>query len=240
LEKDMTDLVSYAFADGVATLTMDDGKANAMGPAMQEALNTALDQAEADRAIVVLTGRPGVFSGGFDLSVFKAGDARVTFQMLTGGAQLAQRVLSYPHPVIASCSGHAVAMGLFLLQCADVRIGLKAGATFQANEVLIGMTLPYFALETIRQRVAAPHQHLVGLASAYAGEDAVRAGLLDEAVASEALSAAVQAQVERLKKAHPAAFTATKQRLRATVLEALPAAIEKDISDWKRLGAAKA
>ena len=97
----MTDLVSYAFADGVATLTMDDGKANAMGPAMQASLNAALDRAEADKAIVVLTGRAGVFSGGFDLGVFKAGDAAVTFQMLTGGAQLAQRLLAYPHPVVA-------------------------------------------------------------------------------------------------------------------------------------------
>jgi enoyl-CoA hydratase len=237
---EMTELVSYAFADGVATLTMDDGKANAMGPAMQAALNAAFDRAEGDKAIVVLTGRAGVFSGGFDLGVFKAGDPKVTFQMLTGGAQLAQRVLSYPHPVIAACSGHAVAMGLFLLQCADVRIGLKAGATFQANEVLIGMTLPHFALETIRERVTTPHQHLVGTASPYAGEDAVRAGLLDEAVAPEALAGAVQAHVERLKKAHPASFTATKQRLRAPVMAAMPAAVEKDIADWKRLGTAQA
>jgi len=236
----MTDLVSYAFADGVARLTMDDGKANAMGPAMQAALNAALDRAEADKAIVVLTGRPGVFSGGFDLSVFKAGDPQVTFQMLTGGAQLAKRVLSYPHPVIAACSGHAMAMGLFLLQCADVRIGLNAGATFQANEVLIGMTLPYFALEALRERVATPHLHLVGTGLAYSGATVVQAGLLDEAVAPEALAAAVQAQVDRLKKAHPASFTATKQRLRAGVLGALPAAIEKDKADWMRLGAAKA
>jgi enoyl-CoA hydratase len=236
----MTDLVSYAFADGVATLTMDDGKANAMNPAMQADLNAALDRAEADKAIVVLTGRPGVFSGGFDLSVFKAGDPAETFKMLTGGAQLAQRVLSYPHPVIAACSGHAVAMGLFLLQCADVRIGLKEGATFQANEILIGMTLPYFALETCRERVSTPHLHLVGTASPYAGMDAVRAGLLDEAVAPELLTTAVQAHVERLKKAHPASFTATKKRLRAGVLAAMPPAIEKDIVDWKRLGAAKA
>jgi enoyl-CoA hydratase len=233
----MSDLVSYTFADGVATLTMDDGKANAMGPTMQVALNAALDRAEADKAIVVLTGRAGVFSGGFDLSVFKAGDAAVTFQMLTGGAQLAQRLLAYPHPVVAACSGHAVAMGLFLLQCADVRVGLKAGATFQANEVLIGMTLPHFALETIRERVATPHQHLVGTALPYNGEQAVLAGLLDEAVASDALAAAAQAHVDRLKKAHPASFTATKQRLRAQVLAALPGAIEKDIVDWKRLGA---
>lgn len=236
----MIDLVSYAFADGVATLTMDDGKANAMGPAMQAALNAALDRAEADKAIVVLTGRPGVFSGGFDLSVFKAGDPQVTFQMLTGGAQLAKRVLSYPHPVIAACSGHAMAMGLFLLQCADVRIGLNAGATFQANEVLIGMTLPYFALEALRERVATPHLHLVGTGLAYGGAAAVQAGLLDEAVAPEVLAAAVQAQVDRLKKAHPASFTATKQRLRAGVLGALPQAIESDKADWMRLGAAKA
>jgi len=236
----MTDLVSYAFADGVATLTMDDGKANAVGPAMQVALHAALDRAEADKAIVVLTGRPGVFSGGFDLSVFKAGDPQATFQMLTGGAQLAQRLLSYPHPVVAACSGHAMAMGLFLLQCADVRIGLNAGATFQANEVLIGMTLPYFALEALRERVATPHLHLVGTGLAYGGAAAVQAGLLDEAVAPEALATAVQAQVDRLKKAHPASFTATKQRLRAGVLGALPAAIEKDKADWMRLGAAKA
>ena len=238
----MTDLVSYAFADGVATLTMDDGKANAMGPAMQAALNAAMDRAEADKAIVVLTGRPGVFSGGFDLGVFKAGDPKVTFQMLTGGAHLAQRVLSYPHPVIAACSGHAVAMGLFLLQCADVRIGLEegSGAMLQANEILIGMTLPYFALETCRERVSTPHLHLVGTASAYAGEAAVMAGLLDEAVAPDALAMAVHAHVERLKKAHPASFTATKQRLRANVIAAMPHAIEKDIAEWKRLGAATA
>ncbi|AOW14983.1 hypothetical protein LPB72_13060 [Hydrogenophaga crassostreae] len=238
----MTDLVSYAFADGVATLTMDDGKANAMGPAMQAALNAAFDRAEADKATVVLTGRPGVFSGGFDLGVFKAGDPKLTFQMLTGGAQLAQRVLSYPHPVIAACSGHAVAMGLFLLQCADVRIGLEegSGAMLQANEIQIGMTLPYFALETCRERVSTPHLHLVGTASAYAGEAAVVAGLLDEAVAPDAMAAAVQAHVARLKKAHPASFTATKQRLRANVLAAMPGAIEKDIVDWQRLGAAKA
>ena len=236
----MTDLVSYAFADGVATLTMDDGKANAMGPAMQAALSAALDRAEADKAIVVLTGRPGVFSGGFDLSVFKAGDPQVTFQMLTGGAQWAQRVLSYPHPVVAACSGHAMAMGLFLLQCADVRIGLNAGATFQANEVLIGMTLPYFALESLRERVSTPHLHLVGTGLAYSGPAAVQAGLLDEAVAPEALAAAVQAQVDRLKKAHPASFTATKQRLRAGVMAALPQATESDKADWMRLGTAKA
>ncbi len=235
----MTDLVSYSFADGVATLTMDDGKANAMGPAMQAALNTALDQAEADKAIVVLTGRPGVFSGGFDLGIFKAGDPRVTFQMLVGGAQLAQHVLAYPHPVIAACSGHAIAMGLFLLQCADVRIGLKEGASFQANEVLIGMTLPHFALETLRLRVAAAHLHLVGTAHPYTGAAAVQAGLLDHVVAPDAMAAAVQAQIAFFKQADAASFTATKQRLREPALSAMGPATERDKADWSRLGAAK-
>ena len=155
-------------------------------------------------------------------------------------AFLLQQITHFAQRVLGLGHGHAMAMGLFLLQCADVRIGLNAGAMFQANEVLIGMTLPYFALEALRERVATPHLHLAGTGLAYSGVDAVHAGLLDEAVAPEALAGAVQAQVDRLKKAHPASFTATKQRLRAQVLAALPPAIEKDKADWMRLGAAKA
>ncbi len=236
----MDSILDYTLHDGTATLTMNDGKANVMSPRMLDALNAALDRAEADKAIVVLTGRPGMFSGGFDLSVFKAGDPRETLKMLTGGAHLARRLLAHPQPVVAAASGHAIAMGAFLLQCADVRVGLVQGATVQANEVLIGMTLPHFAIEICRQRLAPTHVHLVGATGlAYSGAEAVAAGLLDAVVAPDALSAATQAQVQRLKKADPKAFTATKLRLRAPVLDALTKAIEDDIVDWSRMGGAK-
>ena len=63
----MSDLVSYEVVDGVAVITMDDGKANAVSSALQAGVNNALDRAEADGLAVVLTGRPGFFSAGFDL-----------------------------------------------------------------------------------------------------------------------------------------------------------------------------
>lgn len=225
--------LSYELKDGVATITMDDGKANAMSVRMMDALNAALDQAEAAKAIVVLTGRAGLFSGGFDLSVFKKGDNAETLKMLTMGARLSHRLLSHPQPVVVACNGHAMAMGVFILLCADVRVGLNAGANCQANEVLIGMTLPHFAIEVCKQRLSPAHVTQAGItALAYSGDQAVAAGFLDEAVAPEQLAAATQAQVARLQKAHPASFTETKLRLRQPTLHALSLAIDHDIADW--------
>ena len=93
---------------------MDDGKVNVMSSAMQAELHAALDRAEADGAVVVLTGRPGVFSAGFDLTVLRAGGDEAP-AMVRGGFELAYRVLSFPLPVVVACTGHAIAMGTFLL-----------------------------------------------------------------------------------------------------------------------------
>src|SRR5260370_10830717 len=108
----MTIPVRYQLKNSIATVTIDDGKVNVMSVAMLSALNDALDRAAADRAVVVLTGRPAVFSAGFDLPVLTAGsaDARTMVKM---GFEFAHRILSFPMPVVAACSGHAIAMGVF-------------------------------------------------------------------------------------------------------------------------------
>jgi enoyl-CoA hydratase len=191
----------YELKDGVATITMDDGKANAMSVRMMDALNAALDQAEAAKAIVVLKGRAGLFSGGFDLSVFKKGDNAETLKMLTMGARLSHRLLSHPQPIVVACNGHAMAMGVFILLCADVRVGLNAGANCQANEVLIGMTLPHFAIEVCKQRLSPAHVNQAGItALAYSGDQAVAAGFLDQAVAPEQLAATCKRKLHACKR----------------------------------------
>src|SRR5690606_39192132 len=118
----MDTLVAYDLADGVATLTMDDGKVNAISPAMLAALDTALDRAEADGAIVVLAGRSGVFSAGFDLKTLGARD-KAAADLARGGFALTSRLVSFPAPVIGACTGHAVALGALLLAACDYRIG---------------------------------------------------------------------------------------------------------------------
>lgn len=229
----MTSPLTYHLNDGIATITLDDGKANAMSPRMLQALGDALTQAEADQAVVVLTGRPGMFSGGFDLGIFKAGDVAEQLRMLNAGARITHRLLSFPHPVVAACSGHAVAMGVFLLLSTDVRIGLTEGAMVHVNEVQIGMTVPHFALEICRQRLAPAHLNLATVtAQAYTTVQALQAGFFDELAPAETLATAALAQATRLKKLNRAAFTATKLRQRQAGLAALAIAIEEDAKDW--------
>ena len=67
-------LATYSFGEGISTITLDDGKANVMSVQMLAEINAALDEAEKRGGVVILTGREKMFSGGFDLSVFKAGD----------------------------------------------------------------------------------------------------------------------------------------------------------------------
>jgi enoyl-CoA hydratase len=232
--------LSYELQAGIATITMDDGKANALNPRMLQGLSAALDRAQADKAVVVLRGRAGMFSGGFDLSVFKKGDMNELRQMLEAGARLSERVLSHPYPVLAVCTGHAIAMGTFLLLSADVRIGPDQGFSIQANEVQIGMTLPYFAIEVCRQRLTPAHFGLVTTTSqAYTPQQALAAGFLDAIVPADSLAAAAQTEATRLQKLHPQAFTATKARVRRATLAALRQAVEEDIADWATLSGPK-
>ena len=143
----MTGIVSYELADSVATIALDDGKVNVLGPAMQSAINEALDRAEADSAkAVVLAGNSRVFSGGFDLAVFQSGDPAAALGMLSGGFELSVRTLTFPVPVIIAATGPAIAMGSFLLCSADPRVG-GPKSRCQAIEVAIGMTIPISAIE---------------------------------------------------------------------------------------------
>ena len=114
-------LLDYQLSDGVATITLDDGKVNALSLEMQAAIGAAIDRAEADDAAIVLTGRPGMFSAGFDLATIGAGGAESAGGWCIGGFRLAQRLLTYPRPVVVGCTGHAIAMGTFLMFAADYR-----------------------------------------------------------------------------------------------------------------------
>ena len=56
----MSELIQYNCNEGIATLTLNNGKVNAISPDMVAAFNQCLDQAEKDRAIVIITGQPGI------------------------------------------------------------------------------------------------------------------------------------------------------------------------------------
>lgn len=224
----MTGTVSYDLADSVATITLDDGKVNVLGPAMQAAINDALDRAEADKAkAVVLAGNSRVFSGGFDLGVFQSGDAAAALGMLSGGFELSVRALTFPVPVIIAATGPAIAMGSFLLLSGDHRVG-QPKTRCQAIEVAIGMTIPISALEIMRARLTpAAFERSAALAATYAGDDAIAAGWLDEIVeADQVLARAQQVAAEVATTLHAGAHLATKLKARKNALDAIRAGID--------------
>jgi len=223
--------VSYERSEGVSTITMDDGKVNAMSVAMMEELNAALDQAEKDRSVVILTGREGVLSAGFDLAVFKQGTEPL-MEMLRVGARLTERLLSFPLPVVAACSGHAIAMGSFLLMSCDARIGIDGPFKIGMNEVAIGMTLPYFAVVIARHRLTPAYFNRGAiLAEMYSPQEAIVPGFLDRVVSAEQLLGTARETAAALSKLDMPAHAGTKLRVRGPMLEALREAITSELGD---------
>jgi enoyl-CoA hydratase len=226
-------LVSYRLEDSVATITMDDGKVNVLSLEMLAELDAALDRAVADRAVVVLTGRAGVFSAGFDLSVLRAGGSDAP-AMLRAGFELAARILSFPTPVVVACNGHAIAMGVFLLLSGDYRVGAAGSYKITANEVAIGLTMPRAAVEICRQRLTPAYfNRAVILAEVFSPDDAASAGFLDRVVTASDLQDVTRDTAGELAKLDLGAHAATKLRARDHTLRAIRAGIDADDADFR-------
>ncbi|WP_339505100.1 crotonase/enoyl-CoA hydratase family protein [Pseudomonas sp. RL_105y_Pfl2_101] len=224
----MNDLIAYHLEDGIATLTLNNGKVNAISPDVIAAFNAALDQATTDRAVVIITGQPGILSGGYDLKVMTAGPKEAV-SLVTAGSTLARRLLSHPFPVVVACPGHAVAKGAFLLLSADYRIGVEGPFSIGLNEVQIGMTMHHAGIELARDRLrkSAFHRSVIN-AEMFNPQGAVDAGFLDKVVSAEELQGAALEAARQLKKINMSAHKNTKLKVRKALLETLDSAILLD------------
>ncbi|WLH44660.1 crotonase/enoyl-CoA hydratase family protein [Pseudomonas beijingensis] len=224
----MSDLIAYHLEDGIATLTLNNGKVNAISPDVIAAFNAALDQATKDRAVVIITGQPGILSGGYDLKVMTAGPKEAV-SLVTAGSTLARRLLSHPFPVVVACPGHAVAKGAFLLLSADYRIGVEGPFSIGLNEVQIGMTMHHAGIELARDRLrkSAFHRSVIN-AEMFNPQGAVDAGFLDKVVSAEELQGAALEAARQLKKINMSAHKNTKLKVRKALLETLDSAILLD------------
>jgi len=224
----MSDLIAYHLEDGIATLTLSNGKVNAISPDVISAFNAALDQAEQDRAVVIITGQPGILSGGYDLKVMTASPEQA-IELVRQGSTLARRMRAPPFPVVIACSGHAVAKGAFLLLSVDYRIGVEGPFSIGLNEVQIGMTMHHAGIELARDRLrkSAFHRSVIN-GEMFNPLTAVDAGFLDKVVKPEELQAAALEAARQLKKINMKAHRNTKLKVRKELLETLDKAIEED------------
>ena len=224
----MSELINYHLDDGVATLTLNNGKVNAISPEVIAAFNAALDRAKEDRAVVIVTGQPGILSGGYDLKVMTS-SPQAAMALVTAGSTLARRMLSHPYPIIVACPGHAVAKGAFLLLSADYRIGVEGPFSIGLNEVQIGMTMHHAGIELARDRLdKAAFQRSVINAEMFDPASAIAAGFLDKVVPAEQLAETALAAARQLKKINMLAHKNTKLKVRKAFLETLDDAIIRD------------
>lgn len=224
----MSELVTYRFADGVAYLGLDNGKVNAVSPEVIQAMNAALDRAEQDKAVVVLSGKPGILSGGYDLKVMTS-SADAAKALVASGSTLARRMLAHPYPLVVACTGHAIAKGAFLLLSADYRIGVEGPFKIGLNEVAIGMTMHHVGIELARARLTpAVFNRSVIIAEMFDPADAVVAGFLDKVIPAERFEQEVAKLAGELTKLNMTAHRNTKRKSRKALLELLDQSIEID------------
>jgi len=211
-------------------------KRNALSPAVLREINQALDQAESDRAPIILTGRESVFSVGFDLKVMKRGGIDA-LRMLRLGYSLPARILRFPHPVIVACNGHALAMGVFLMLSADYVIGSRGDFKIAANEVAIGMTMPRIAAAMLRHRlVPAAFQRAVTLSQYFDPESALKAGFFDELADPAELMLRAEARINDAMLLNQRAHTESKRRIRKALIRKLRLGAPLDLLDAAFIG----
>jgi enoyl-CoA hydratase len=202
-------------ADGkVVLITIDDGKANALGQAPLQALTAAIRDAAGTGAAVVIAGRPGMLSAGFDLSVVRGGNRQALSEMTGAGIELLCTMLEVPTPVAVACTGHALALGGLVLLAADVRIGAAGNAKIGLVELSAGVAMPYFGVAIVRARInPASQASALFSATTFSPTEAERVGFLDAVVDPELVISTAVERAGILAGFNRRAYAATKAEM---------------------------
>lgn len=212
-------MMTFEMNGKVAIITLDDGKVNAMSPAFSSAVLDGLERAKTEAQAVLMVGRPGRFSAGFDLKVIAQGSEART-HMVELGVKMLYSLFTHPQPVVMACTGHALAGGAFILLTGDTRIGTQGDFKIGLNEVAIGMSLPDWGIALAQNRLSRRHITAATIqARIYDPEGAVDAGYLDEVCEAEALLETALARANALAELFQANYAKMKALMRRDAIE---------------------
>lgn len=202
----------------VAIIRLDDGKVNAMSREHLETINGLLDEAEKDSGAIVLAGREGVFSAGFDLKAMQGGDIEARHAMTAIGSATVSRLFSSPIPVVAAVTGHALALGAVLASACDYAVGQSGKFSIGVNETKIGEPFPPWGYEVLLTKLSKKHIHTAAvLSTVYDVETAVEANFLNE-MADDAIARAIELATEYSTLPREA-YMANKKVIRGAALQ---------------------
>lgn len=221
-------MIDLHYHEGVAHIAINDGKANAVGFNFLEAMNGALDEIDGnkDATAIVISGKPGMFSAGFDLKVMMAEPARAG-ELVQGGGLMLMRLFTHKLPVVGAITGHAMAAGAFLALACDTRIGTAGDFKIGLNETAIGMVLPVFGLEMAKCRL---NNHRLTeafiQAKLYGPDEAVEVGYLDKVLPADEVIEAAIAEATALGALPNASYYGNKMLLRQPFVDVVMPSLE--------------
>ena len=225
----MTDpIATLSKENDISIIKLDDGKANAFSYDMLSQVNELLKKVPRDSGALVITGREGLFSGGFDLKTLATGDMEKITKMVQLGYRLLLELFSFDRPIVAAVSGHSIALGLFVTCSADYRIAIDGKYVCQANEVRNNMDIPTQIMEIIRARVNKKYFYsAVYHSDAYSVQDSIEVGYIDEIVSKDQFMKRVMEKAKELATLPHPFYANTKKTAQDDVRQKIADAIDK-------------
>ena len=221
--------ISFDKVDRATVLRIDRPPANAMDLELLEELVGAFRRIAADPpAALILSGREGFFSAGVDLKAVPAYNAEQNRRMVAAINDMVLASYPLPFPVIAAVTGHAIAGGLVLALCADIRIASMSGR-YGLTEVKVGVPYPQAALGVVRTELP-PHaaRRLVFDNRLISAQECVRLGVVDEALAAEQVLGRAIGVANEMSAFPNEVYARTKLELRGAAWEAMRTAARAD------------
>jgi enoyl-CoA hydratase len=215
--------------DGIVTVVADRPPANAMDVGLLDDLVRAIEEVAADPpAAVVLAGRPGFFSAGADLKAVPSYGPDEQRAMVEGINRMALGVYALPCPVVGAITGHAIAGGLVLALCTDLRVASSEGS-YGLTEVKVGVPYPQAAIGVVEAELPAPAARLLAFGNAlHDAQTCLRLGVFDEVVAPDGVLPRALEIAGELAAMPGEVYGRTKRDLRGATIERLRAAASDD------------
>jgi enoyl-CoA hydratase len=224
-------------SEEIAVLRIDRPPANAMSLELLDDVVAALRAVELDppRALV-LTGREGFFSAGVDLKAIPDYGPDEQRRSVEGINEMALTAYALPCPVVGAITGHAIAGGLVLALCTDLRVASTTGK-YGLTEVKVGVPYPQAAIGVVQAELAAHAARFLALGNDLVGaEECVRLGVFDEAHDPPDVLPRALALAGTLASFPAEAYARTKGELRSATVEQLRARAAADplLAAWMR------
>jgi len=213
----------------VSEINLNYPPANAMDTEFVKALRSSLAEVAAGEAkAVVISGRPGMFSGGIDVPGLLPQPREVVLEFWTEFLLLMRDVAACPVPVVAAMTGHSPAGGGVLAIHCDYRIAAAGDFKIGLNEVQVGLPVPASILRVfafvVGERQA---QKLAMQGQLISPDEALATGLVDNlADGPESVVAKAVEFAAKLTKLPPVAMNTTRLQAKSALLDSL--ACERD------------